>query len=373
MHRPALRPDLALRVDADAAAILHSATQAVNLVLARRRELDRAGQADRPLVVLAGERHDVPAYILHHMLVLKGLLDAGEKKVVVADECPHNALRSLFFYVVRRKPDPVGTEKIRRLDSGGVLSLKNELSFLNDWAGYSEFSFYRFLLRRGIDYRQTDAAKIRKGENSFIDHADPLAVKSLRACLGVVLSCFAVAVNKHINTCSPKGMHVRNDHMVRRVLEFGEETGARIVFQRCGNIHVAGSTFGRKIDAGRHSLSRIFRDRSVPFFALRIDNEIPPDHGLKEGEDFLVGTLSEIWADHSFGKGAEKTGSPDPCLIDNEADEAAYVHALARRTGLKEIILSSRKREKESESARLNVSRAIFEWEYGHPPLSCSP
>lgn len=363
LHKHAAHARLILRGGADAAATLDSATQAVKLILARRQELDRAGRADSPLVVLAGEQHTVPAHYIHHMLVLKGLLAAGQK-IAVGEERPRNDLSRLFFSVAGRLPDPSGMEEIRRLDSGGALSLKSGISFSNKWAGYSSFLLCLFLLRRGVAFRHVDAAETVREGGSFIDSSDSLAAQSLQACSSTV-------AGKDVDAHSAEGIHVRNDHMARRIRELAEDSGARIVFLRCGGAHVAGISGHYE---ARHSLSAIFRSWNEPFFALRVRNDSPPDHGLKEGEGFLVGAPPDIRAAYgSGGDTGKEAGTPDPCLLDNEADEAAYVHALARRTGLEEIVLSSGERIKEQEKARRDIGQAICEWVRKSPVPATAP
>ena len=70
------------QIDSDAAAILSSAVQTTKKILERREALDRTGQKHQPLYVMAGETHDRPSHMLHHLLVLEGLKQADEKLLV---------------------------------------------------------------------------------------------------------------------------------------------------------------------------------------------------------------------------------------------------------------------------------------------------
>lgn len=358
-RRSALRHDLALRVDADAAATLNSATQAVKLILARRRELDRTGQADRPLVVLAGETHITPAHYIHHMLVLKGLLAAGQK-VAVGNESPDD-LHQLFSVVAGRSPDTEGKDALLRLDPGGSLSVRWRLVMVGKDAGYSCFSFYRFLLRHGVPFRCVDAARDR--EEKYVDHKDRPSAQHMKVCLGDVV--------ENVPIDSGPGMYVRNHHMAHRISEFAEATDARIVFLRCGNAHVAGQVDtrdGRLVYEPRHSLSALFRSLHLPFFALLADRNVPADHGLARQEKFSIGAPGDVLAICDPPLPSEMYRAQGLCLVDNAADEKVYVNALARRTGLKEIMVSSGRRKKEEMRAWRDLVAARPKWEDSLPP-----
>lgn len=356
-RKPVLRPYLALRVDTDAAATLASATQAAKRILARRQELDRTGLADRPLVVLAGEFHSIPAHYIHHMLVLKELLAAGEK-TVFASETPYNSLMQKFFKRAVGKPcSEIQAGAVQRLDAdnGGHLSLACNLTDKYPYANYSRFSLHLFLRRHEILFRNVDAAET--GFPTSIDNKDPLAVQSMQAC--------QAPVAKYLDPGSSSGIRVRNDHMARRVLEFAENTGARIVFQPCGNDHVAG-TFGEC--EARYSLSALFKAWSVPLVVLPAEASIPPDHGLKEGEIFRIGAPRGVHA--AYGSGVAgwimypligvRVGLcarnslfiNDVIIINNAVTERLYVHALAERTGLGEIIDSPENQRKKAKDAK---------------------
>ena len=60
----------------EAARVLASSAQIVRAILGRRAELDKAGQYNEPLIVLAGEAHNVPAQIIRHMAVLNKIKKA---------------------------------------------------------------------------------------------------------------------------------------------------------------------------------------------------------------------------------------------------------------------------------------------------------
>lgn len=355
----ALPPHLALRVDADAAATLGSATQAVKLILARRQELDRAGQADTPLIVLAGETHINPAHYIHHMLVLKGLLAAGQK-VAVGNESPDD-LYQLFSVAAGRSPDTEGKDALLRLDPGGSLSVRWRLVMVGKDAGYSCFSFYRFLLRHGVPFRCVDAARDR--EEKYLDHKDRSSAQHMKLCLGDIA--------ENIPLDSGPGVQIRNHHMAHRTSEFAEETGARIVFLRCGNAHVAGQVDtrdGRLVHEPRHSLSALFRSLHLPFFALLAGRNVPADHGLARQEKFSIGAPGDILAICDPPLPSEMYRAQGLCLVDNAADEKAYVDALARRTGLKEIVVSSGQRKKEEMKAWSGLVTARPKWEDSLPP-----
>jgi len=171
------------QIDEEAAAILHSATQAVKAILDRRAALDREGKKDTPLIVLAGETHSMPAHLVHHMLVLKGLAKSGEK-VVFGYEEQYNVLSRPFFKFTDRQPDPAITQYLQAHDQDGTLALQYCSSFLGTSnADHSENILCRYLWRRRkIPVRFTDAAKSK----DCFDPDDPSTAQSMQACLGKI-------------------------------------------------------------------------------------------------------------------------------------------------------------------------------------------
>ncbi len=292
-----------VEIDADAAAILRSATEAVATILARREDLDGQGLHDTPLIVLAGEVHSVPAHKVHHMLILNGLADSGQK-IVLGYELPHNRLSRTFFNKMNRRYDPVIESGLQERDRNGILALQCEAGFFGySHSDHSRNILFRYLQRDGrLAVRFTDRAKR-----------------------------------------STSSLGERNHNMGRMMMDFAGAHNASIAVQQCGNNHIAGNNKSGR--SACDSLSAYFKARGLPILAMPIfrkgesEEQLPVDHGLQENEKlFRTGVPGREAAYHPS---TDKATSSKPVDFDNRAAEALYMNETLRSLGLENECVSA--------------------------------
>lgn len=288
-------------IEAGAAAILHSAARAIEMILARRHEMDRAGQAATPLVVLAGEKHSQPTCYIHHMLLLDGL--SREVQTVAGLEFPHNQIE------LGRGYDPGKLARLKADDRRGEISQMNACGFwFQTAADHSNIILFRFLLRRDIAVRFVDAAC----PGAMLDYKDPSTLRSFNACQRQASS--------GVSVLSPGGEHVRNHHMAAMSVDFARETGAKIIVVRCGATHVAGRYDKHE---GRHSLSAEFRKLALPVIGMLPEKfALPTNPGLMPHDTIRMTGLPSLTISYDA---ADRTG---------RAVEAAYINALLEDCGM---------------------------------------
>jgi hypothetical protein len=272
-------------VETEAAQLRDSAARAAACILARRAALDREGRHNEPLIVLAGEFHSESAHNIHHRLVLQAL--RAREPVAFAYEEQHSLLDLETRHVLKRAPGRALADRLRAADRNGALSIRAALG------AYCSIDFrqtgftvlFRYLLGNDIPTRFTDVSRPRED----LDMDDPSTAASLRACFGDAAA--------PLDALSPRGMRARNHHMAARVLDFARETKARIVFQQCGDAHVAGDDMMGW--PARHSLSVHLKARGAAILAMPIlsphfgADDLPPAHGLLPHELHLVAPLPD--------------------------------------------------------------------------------
>ncbi len=337
------------RIETDAAQVLNSSTKAVKAILERRAELDRKGNHDIPLVVLAGEFHSIPSHTIHHVAVLNGLKNSG-KKIAFGYEEEHNLLAQKFTKEMGRDPSLEEISALNKRDITGTLSLKTNLGFCGYYgADHTRAALFRFLLRHNIKSCFTDVSR----PDSVLDASDPSTVESLRAC-------FKHAVSD-IDVESPEGVRVRNHHMVAASLDLARNSGARIVMLSCGDTHVAGSM---QLDfSARHSLAAQFKHRGAAVMAMPIftkylsEDDIPPSRVLTSKERLYISELPRMVA--AYDPDSDKPVRGRPATLRNRVDEATYTNALLARCGLKKETLSVGEYKKQQAQFK-NEMRGIF-------------
>jgi len=348
-------------IDREAAAILRSATEAVQAILERRAELDREGQYDMHLVVLAGDDHAMPAHKIHHILVLKGLAEKLEKrgdKVVFGFEREHNLLSNAFFEATKRQVDPDITRRLQEHDLDGALSLQYFSGFFGTrYADNSLNILFRFLRNHSdkIVSRFTDAAESK----IHLDQSDPSTAHSMNTCPGATISV-------DISYTSPEGVRIRNHHIATMIEDFATTQNARIVVQQCGNVHVAGD---KSLDfSASYSLSACFRVQNTPIIAMPIfssrglnENNIPVDHGLEDEEKLFRTDLPEKQAIYDPYMDTPIVGQP--AEFENRAAEATWVNALLERVGLKNECMSVDEYHENHKSLADDTRAQFSSWE----------
>ncbi len=312
------------QIDADAAAIVRSAAGAVDSILVRREKLDSQGLYDTPLVVLAGELHAMPAHKLHHMKVLKGLADSGEKTVLGYEE-GHNNISQIFFDEQNRWHGPVTAQNLQARHWQKMLTLQSGDGFWrSNYADHSRNILLHSLRRNNkIAVRFTDAAT----QKSYIDLDDPATAYSMHASLKRLS-------DNNIYARSRDGVNGRNQHMSRLNVGFAKAHKARFAVQHSGNAHIVGC---EGIYPAGYSLSAYFKAHGLPVVAMpifsRLFNEthIPVDHGLHENELLFRTGVPEKRA--VYDPITDKSVVNEPADFECRAAEAFYANAVLSSMG----------------------------------------
>lgn len=282
-------------IDADAAAILQSAAQAVSKIIARRAEMDANGQKEKPLIVLAGEDHVLPAVGLHHVALL--------------DQLRHTEPATVFTYELSHDFDK-NFKKLLNIDTAHLSTEDKSRWLLSSYLDYCSTAFsnyskkvlFNFCLRQKIPFRTTDTS-IR---NLRLDKSDPSTQESLEACSRTKSWLSRIFTGKSgPDATHPKGMHARNYHMVKASLAFAEETGSRILVQHCGSAHVSGT----KKHPFNESLLALFEKaghRAVSVYASKdADHDVSDLPPWRARYDWMVQAYPD-WTDFKSEK-EEKT------------------------------------------------------------------
>lgn len=348
---PALDP---LRIKADAALVRGSANRVVEAALTRRAAMDRQGKYDQPLLVVLGEIHSIPAHYVHHMLVMEGL--RSREKIAVAYEAEHDTLEKEFG--AQHDGQPHATQRLRDRDDAGLLSLKTAVGFCNStMTDHTSMTLFSYLLRHGLPFRFTDAACNARG---FLDTEDPSTAAALRDCFGA-----AARIGGHPGTA--RGIGARNRHMLAGALSLAKVSGARIVIQVCGNLHVLGD--GLEGIAADNSIAVLAKNTGAGVLAVPLveslatgtfrQANIPLAHGLAADELMVVSGLPEIHAVYDPG-----TNRPDPDMpaaLDSREAEAAYVCGMMKGCALAYAALSVADRRLEAGLRRVEIRKIYKE------------
>jgi hypothetical protein len=314
-------------IEWEAAVILDSATTAVRHILSRRMALDQAGCIDKPLIHIAGENHPLPAHHLHHMLVLDGL--QKHEDVAVCCELPHNtAIRSIKA-LAPHSLDKASLDRMARKAPPESLDLKSFLAFTDfKMADHSGKTQMNFLLKRGLPTRFNDAALIGLGTKAPLDQHDDSTASSIKACFGKVADGIICGENP--------GIYVRNRHMVDEAANYIRATQPRILFQQCGNAHIANDLPGAPQG---HSLPALFRRAGFSIATMPL--------AMHENErDFFVsqhrGPVEEFIPTRLLSR-IQATGTimPGPLYqLNNRAEEAEWLETALSSIKRPDLILS---------------------------------
>lgn len=321
-----------INVSEDAAAILRAASLAAEAALARRETLDREGRRGDPLVILAGEQHSMPTHIVFHILLLESLR-VKEPALAVADEIEHDLLAAAFARRSSGQIEPWQKRQLAALDTNGHLSLKALVAWNNfKCADHSNAALYHYMLRRGLPSFFSDVAL---DENNRIAAAEPSTRASIRAC-------FARAA-AGLDPEEREAIKIRNHHMATKIAGYAQQASPRIIFQRCGRGHVAGSAAGEDCP-GAESLGHMLKEKDIPVLGLFPEAVefgaacLPPDHGLAGDELLVIQGLAEREA--MYGGPAGILPPLYPVDFRCRIQEAEYLNALLAATGLDRATLT---------------------------------
>lgn len=315
-------------IDEQAAAVLSSATRAVQYILDRRATLDQEGFQDKTLFVLAGEYHTMPIHQIHNMLLLDGLTKS--EKVCVSIEREHSILQDIFS----KNLSPYDANRFRTHDhqkADGSLSLKANLAFTAlNMADYSSFNYYQMLIDKKIPTRHVDVRL--KNEYQDLDGNDPSTRDSMDACANITKG-------DDFSVRSKNGMRIRNHHMTQMMMDFAQSSGARIMILNCGSLHIIGDF------DDMHGVFDLLIARNAPVIALPVET-VKSQSNWYLSKNYLsnaksVFLLSDLPEDRAIYNG--QTGRP---ILNREADmrsraaEQSYFNSLQERTGMKDYALT---------------------------------
>lgn len=328
-------------INAHAALILNDAVRAVSHILKRRAAMDRKGERDAPLVVLAGEDHTVPAY---RLLFLK-MLDAlhSREDILVCQEIETRLVHDVYADHIKARVEIIPELSAR--DHRGALSLKSHMSCIELHGGHhTQHILNNAILRNDIPVMFNDAAFRTQGAHEYIDDKDPDTRASMQACLnGRTLP------RLHLNTQA--SMHLRNHHMVTQALQSFSKHSPRIMIQQCGARHIGGDyDFCSPVQ----SLGALWAKNGTATTALI-------NHGIIPADTPSLAQVDKIRM-FDFSILPDYTTPPDAPKLRHAAHgaEAAYSNAILQRMGIGQYCVGNDER-RENEYTYLNEVIDIFD------------
>lgn len=340
------------QIDSDAAAILSSAVQTTKKILERREALDRAGQKDQPLYVMAGETHDRPSHMLHHLLVLEGLKQADEKLLVgverPSDSADDHYLDHYLKYVARVSPaDHAAHKDIYKKNAyfKGAVDLYYTMNEQLKMASYSHGLLHYNMFKMQAQGKgnfcglRTDAPRLKE---KFLNPADP-------AVQNIMLKAFGT-VKKNMSLVNQEGMYIRNRYMAQRLYDVAQKFKPRIALQLCGRTHVNGDEqpFYAGVSHHKEGLCNIFKQSAQPVIGVFLGPEQPTYQGLKDNEIIKCPRLPNISAQYNpikqkkmrkksdsfWGSFVDFWTGNDSLGINSGEEEMLYVHEKLDNMGL---------------------------------------
>tara|TARA_R110002126_G_scaffold3263_1_gene18486 strand:+ start:181676 stop:182713 length:1038 start_codon:yes stop_codon:yes gene_type:complete len=270
-------------IDAEAAAMLHSATTAAAKILAHRKALDQQGLASQPLFVLAGENHWRPAQRLHHILLLEALRQSGER-MTVAYEYPYNmADEDELRDYLRDVEGFTGDDITPYLDfysnnpiGKGMCDMYVNMASTSLQSPYAMQTLSHYMYTQHVSNRgefiafNSDAARTPAGSLSLKDDFTKACIKE---CLG--------EAKAGVSITSAKGMWIRNLYMANKLYQYADKQEARIAVQLCGQTHVNGDGQHNK---SPQSLRGIFNLWAQPVFSVFQNGAAAEMHGIDDAD-----------------------------------------------------------------------------------------
>mgnify|MGYP003625104901 CR=1 FL=1 len=332
------------KIDPEAAAILGSAVKTVKAILKRRAALDRQGQSDETLFVMAGEHHNLPAHKLHHMLVLQGLYEANES-IVSALEHPTNMvtdefLKSFLSGISQIEPKDIGSSMDLYKANPSILGLCEIYASIvsgNKDSYYASNILHTHMFRLHASSNgqfigiHSDTARLSQ---KFLDVSDPQTAQSMRKALK--------KVEHNMSLKSQEGLYVRNIHMAQKLSDVASQYKTRIAMQLCGQTHVNGGGLDSHQAEG---LCAIFKRSAKPVIGVFLNPVFDYSEGLDEDE--LI--ISHAPPEHSARYNVETNESTRPRIerffsfldfhkhFDTQEAEAEFVNTKLDNMGLSDL------------------------------------
>jgi hypothetical protein len=264
---------------------------------------------EKPLFVVMGESHVVPAHKMLQQGLIKRLL-SGTSPLALAYgmETDHNLLARYISRVSGRPmqqcldvKDPDGQKLLRSLLADQSFYYYSCVSN----APVSERNLLRFLVEQNVSVRANDTATKLISEKRVLDRDDPVTA--------ALIERYAPLIAGEIPVKDIEGVSKRNYKLEQGAQDHAHETGAAVYLQHCGRDHVlgcsnskypyAGSLTARFVEAGQNVLPVFIRYRSEDKDGMKM---LPPGaeavlrergleiSGLDDLKEFHLGTPGEM-------------------------------------------------------------------------------
>ncbi|PJB69138.1 MAG: hypothetical protein CO093_11235 [Alphaproteobacteria bacterium CG_4_9_14_3_um_filter_47_13] len=258
---------------------------------------------EKPLVILVGEEHTLPApKALLQLLATRFLQNRQEFTVNFEDS--HNAWSHIAL-IAMGKSVPRGLfYNCAEFDQKGLGVLSSQIGFqLYDYAPYSQNSLMSFCYENKITTLFNDAARWKR---SYLDLSDP-HIKEVAAQKKIT--------EKKINIASDKGIDIRNIFMAERGVKAAKENKVKLILQHCGLQHIFGDS--SLLASSRMPLCKTYQQAGAivlpVFISTKFDNfgvnRVPPEFYDELSKSIIVDGLPEKKFRKSFLSrlwGAEK-------------------------------------------------------------------
>ncbi len=325
------------QVDINAAQSLNkSVARAHDAILARRAEMDATGQLDKPLFVLIGEDHESVQHYLHHMVLLDRLAQYP-KSLAIAYEQPYDLLARFYRDNGAYEPNRQLVHYMNDVDRDTAVSVKLRFSAVDNFSAYFAHKALAHTVVNVMD-AHLDArfigSDISYDSDELIETEDMRAADSLRRA--------GLDANEMYHISSPEGIHARNQHMARYLLDETRRYPASIVLQFCGIAHLNGDGDENRAEWG---LAQILKAQGadVLIMPLKTESFVMPETGLAQDDivkcKLPIGPYAEY--DPRFELSTKyAAASVMPNIMRSKAQEAYYINQQLYLAGEKHLALA---------------------------------
>lgn len=266
----------------------------------------------RPLVVLIGENHELPAHKILQTLLLTKLHGQRPDKIACGMEISGNKLGQIVSCIENKNLTSAEKREISTQDPSGQMALSAYLAYINPLsapvARHTQLAFCR---SSKIPTRFTDAA-----DNSAedLDSEDPVT--------GAIMKAHPPGWRDNDKGTEGTGAYdlkIRNLVMTAEAQKHIQETGAQLYIQQAGVAHILGSKIHKA--AYKDSLQARFKQAGFDTLSVIVTSK---DFDLKDIPAFELPTdLSDCLF---IGNIDEKR------VRGYDGDEGEYIKALLKRS-----------------------------------------
>ena len=228
---------------------------------------------EKPLVILIGEFHTVPSHVLSQISAVNhvcNILQGSDDTVLFVEERSANFLDNELERTGLLPSEQIEIlqmamphKSLSAYDKNGRMSLISMMARNADpdysrrlpYAPVSNNCLYHYLAENEIPYHANDTFRL---QDQFVDPSDPSIRKAYEK--------FPILKDKMIDPdtgydCeSPEGLALRNAAMASRALQKAYETGASVLIQKTGILHIFGGVYDQIWHDYDVSLSQIFKN-----------------------------------------------------------------------------------------------------------------